>query len=249
MNTLKIKNYSVSIEDKQILKNVSLEVKSGEVHVIMGPNGTGKSTLLTSLMGHPLYSVESGEVYLNKANILEMPTDERSRAGLFLAFQTPTEIPGVKNVDILREVVTQKNKDSFMLFDFINEVEKATKELGLSKEFIFREANVGFSGGEKKRNEIVQMKVLKPKFALLDEIDSGLDVDALECVGKAVSTEVKENNLGVIIVTHYERILKYIKPDFVHVLLNGEIVKTGDSSLIEKINKEGYAWLNAESRE
>ena len=249
MNTLKIKNYSVSIEDKQILKNVSLEVKSGEVHVIMGPNGTGKSTLLTSLMGHPLYSIESGEVYLNKANILEMPTDERSRAGLFLAFQTPTEIPGVKNVDILREVVTQKNQDSFKLFDFINEVENATKELGLSKEFIFRDANVGFSGGEKKRNEIVQMKVLKPKFALLDEIDSGLDVDALECVGKAVSTEVKEHNLGVIIVTHYERILKYIKPDFVHVLLNGEIVKTGDSSLIEKINKEGYAWLNAESHE
>lgn len=249
MNTLKIKNYSVSIEDKQILKNVSLEVKSGEVHVIMGPNGTGKSTLLTSLMGHSLYSVQSGEVYLNKANILEMPTDERSRAGLFLAFQTPTEIPGVKNVDILREVVTQKNQDSFKLFDFINKVENATKELGLSKEFIFREANVGFSGGEKKRNEIVQMKVLKPKFALLDEIDSGLDVDALECVGETVSTEVKENNLGVIIVTHYERILKYIKPDFVHVLLNGEIVKTGDSSLIEKINKEGYAWLNAESHE
>lgn len=248
MNTLKIKNYSVSIEDKQILKNISLEVKSGEVHVIMGPNGTGKSTLLTSLMGHPLYTVESGEVYLNQQNILEMPTDERSRYGLFLAFQTPTEIPGVKNVDILREVVLQKTQKDFKLFDFINEVEKATQELGLSKEFVFREANVGFSGGEKKRNEIIQLKVLKPKFALLDEIDSGLDVDALECVGKAILKEVKTNNLGVIIVTHYERILKYIKPNFVHILLNGKIVKTGDATLIEKINKEGYAWLNAEHK-
>ncbi len=248
MNTLKIKNYSVSIEDKKILKNISLEVKSGEVHVIMGPNGTGKSTLLTSLMGHPLYTVESGEVYLNQQNILEMPTDERSRSGLFLAFQTPTEIPGVKNVDILREVVLQKAQNNFKLFDFINEVEKATQELGLSKEFVFREANVGFSGGEKKRNEIIQLKVLKPKFALLDEIDSGLDVDALECVGKAVLEEVKTNNLGVIIVTHYERILKHIKPDFVHVLLNGKIVKTGDAAIIEKINKEGYAWLNAEHK-
>ncbi len=248
MNTLKIKNYSVLIEDKQILKNISLEVKSGEVHVIMGPNGTGKSTLLTSLMGHPLYTVESGEVYLNQQNILEMSTDERSRFGLFLAFQTPTEIPGVKNVDILREVVLQKTQKDFKLFDFINEVEKATQELGLSKEFVFREANVGFSGGEKKRNEIIQLKVLKPKFALLDEIDSGLDVDALECVGKAVLEEVKTNNLSVIIVTHYERILKHIKPDFVHVLLNGKIVKTGDATLIEKINKEGYAWLNAEHK-
>ena len=248
MNTLKIKNYSVSIEDKQILKNISLEVKSGEVHVIMGPNGTGKSTLLTSLMGHPLYTVESGEVYLNQQNILEMPTYERSRSGLFLAFQTPTEIPGVKNVDILREVVLQKTQNDFKLFDFINEVEKATQELGLSKEFVFREANVGFSGGEKKRNEIIQLKVLKPKFALLDEIDSGLDVDALECVGKAVLEEVKTNNLGVIIVTHYERILKHIRPDFVHVLLNGKIVKTGDATLIEKINNEGYAWLNAEHK-
>ena len=248
MNTLKIKNYSVSIEDKQILKNISLEVKSGEVHVIMGRNGTGKSTLLTSLMGHPLYTVESGEVYLNQQNILEMPTDKRSRSGLFLAFQTPTEIPGVKNVDILREVVLQKTQKDFKLFDFIGEVEKATQELGLSKEFVFREANVGFSGGEKKRNEIIQLKVLKPKFALLDEIDSGLDVDALECVGKAVLEEVKTNNLGVIIVTHYERILKHIKPDFVHILLNGKIVKTGDATLIEKINKEGYTWLNAEHK-
>lgn len=246
MNTLKIKNYSVSIEDKQILKNISLEVKSGEVLVIMGPNGTGKSTLLTSLMGHPLYNVESGEVYLNQQNILEMPVDERSRSGLFLAFQTPTEIPGVKNVDILREVVLQKSQKDFKLFDFINDVENATQELGLNKEFVFREANVGFSGGEKKRNEIIQLKILKPKFALLDEIDSGLDVDALECVGKAILEEVKTNNLGIIIVTHYERILKYIKPDFVHILLNGKIVKTGDVTLIEKINKEGYAWLNAE---
>lgn len=246
MSTLTIKNLHVSIEDKQILKGVNLIVKSGEVHAIMGPNGTGKSTLASALMGHPKYEVTEGEVFLDDTNLLELEVDERARAGLFLAMQYPAEVPGVTNSDFMRSALKAKNDgQQIPLFEFIGKYEKAAKELKMREDLPHRYLNEGFSGGEKKRNEILQLKMLKPKFAVLDEIDSGLDIDALRVVGENVNSMVS-SSFGCILITHYQRILDHIKPTNVHIMIDGKIVLSGGQELIEKIDQNGYEWVKEE---
>lgn len=246
MSELAIKNLHVSIEDKEILKGVDLIVKSGEVHAIMGPNGTGKSTLASALMGHPNYEVTEGEVSLDGKDLLEMEVDERAREGLFLAMQYPSEVPGVTNSDFMRSALKAKNEGQQVpLFEFIGNYEKAAKELKMREDLPHRYLNEGFSGGEKKRNEILQLKMLNPKFAVLDEIDSGLDIDALRIVGENVNDMVNDN-FGCILITHYQRILDYIKPTYVHIMIDGKIVLTGGQELIEKIDANGYEWVKEE---
>lgn len=246
MSILSIKNLNVSIEDKEILKGVNLVVKSGEVHAIMGPNGTGKSTLASALMGHPKYVVTSGEVTLDGKDLLELEVDERAREGIFLAMQYPAEVPGVTNSDFMRSALKSINEGTQVpLFEFIGKYEKAAKELKMREDLPHRYLNEGFSGGEKKRNEILQLKMLKPKIAILDEIDSGLDIDALKVVGENVNDMVSEN-FGCILITHYQRILDYITPTFVHIMIDGKIVLTGGRELIEKIDKNGYEWVKEE---
>lgn len=246
MSELAIKNLHVSIEDKEILKGVDLIVKSGEVHAIMGPNGTGKSTLASALMGHPNYEVTEGEVSLDGKDLLEMEVDERAREGLFLAMQYPSEVPGVTNSDFMRSALKAKNEGQQVpLFEFIGNYEKAAKELKMREDLPHRYLNEGFSGGEKKRNEILQLKMLNPKFAVLDEIDSGLDIDALRIVGENVNDMVNDN-FGCILITHYQRILDYIKPTYVHIMIDGKIVLTGGQELIEKIDTNGYEWVREE---
>ncbi len=245
MAKLEIKNLHVGIEGKEILKGVNLIVNSGEVHAIMGPNGTGKSTLASALMGHPKYEVTQGEAYLDGKNLLEMEVDERARAGLFLAMQYPAEVPGVTNSDFMRQALKATSKKEVGLFEFALQYEKAVEDLQMREDLAHRYLNEGFSGGERKRNEILQLKVLKPKFAILDEIDSGLDVDALKIVGENVSSLINED-FGCILITHYQRILDHIKADFVHIMIDGVIVLSGGMELIEKIDKNGYMWIKDE---
>ncbi len=242
---LEVKDLYARVEEKEILKGVNLTIKTGEVHAIMGPNGTGKSTLSSVIMGQPKYDVTSGDILLDGKSILNMPVDERARLGLFLAYQYPAEVPGVTNSDFIRQALKAKNGEAVSLFKFIREYDKACEELKMPRDLPHRFLNDGFSGGEKKRNEILQMKMLKPKFAILDEIDSGLDVDALRIVGENVSSMVNEN-FGCLLITHYERLLDYIVPDYVHIMINGAIVKTGGKELIEKIDSEGYDWVKKE---
>ena len=244
MATLNINNLKVKIEDKEILKGVDLVVNTGEIHAIMGPNGTGKSTLASSLMGHPKYEVTDGTVTLDKEDILDMEVDERARAGLFLAMQYPSEVPGVTNSDFMREALKSVGKD-MSLIDFIMFYENNAEELKMRKDLPHRYLNEGFSGGERKRNEILQLKTLKPKIAILDEIDSGLDIDALRIVGENVNDMVNED-FGCILITHYQRILDYIKPTHVHIMIDGKIVLTGGMELIEKIDANGYEWVKEE---
>lgn len=239
MHKLEIINFGVKIEDKQILNNINLTIKAGEVHAIMGPNGTGKSTLASAIMGNPVYEITSGKVLLDGENILEMSVDERARAGLFLAMQNPIEVPGVTNSSFMREALSAKEGKRVNLIEFAIDYENKAKELEMREDLPHRYLNQGFSGGEKKRNEVLQLKVLKPKFALLDEIDSGLDVDALRIVGTNVS-EMVGPEMGVLLITHYQRILDYIKPDFVHVIIGGQIVKTGGREIIHEIEENGY---------
>jgi Fe-S cluster assembly ATP-binding protein len=246
MHILEIKNFSVKIENKQILNNVNLTIKSGEVHAIMGPNGTGKSTLASAIMGAPAYEVTSGEVLLDGVNILEMPVDERARLGLFLAMQNPVEVPGVTNSTFMREALSAKLGKRVNLIDFALDYEDKASELEMRPDLPHRYLNQGFSGGEKKRNEVLQLKVLKPKFAMLDEIDSGLDVDALRVVGTNISEMVP--GMGVLLITHYQRILDYIKPDFVHVIVGGTIVKTGGLEIIKEIETNGYQNFNGDDK-
>lgn len=243
MSILKIKNLKVQIDDKEILKGINLEVKQGEVHAIMGPNGTGKSTLAQSLMGHPSYTISQGQALLDETDLLQLPVDERARKGLFLAMQAPIEVPGVTNSDFMRQAINARRETPIDLFEFIIDYEENAEVLKMREDLPHRYLNQGFSGGERKRNEILQLMTLKPKFAILDEIDSGLDVDALKIVGETVSKQVKETNLGCILITHYQRLLDYIKPDFVHVIIDGKIAYTGGYEVIEKIDKEGYEWL------
>ncbi len=244
MEKLEIKNLHAKIDNKDILKGLNLEIKSGEVHAIMGPNGTGKSTLSSVIMGNPKYEVTDGDILLNNESIKDMKVDERARAGIFLAYQYPSEVSGVTNSDFVRQAaVACGNKES--VFKFAINYDKACADLKMNSEFSNRYLNEGFSGGEKKRNEILQMKMLKPKFAILDEIDSGLDVDALKLVGENVSNMVNEN-FGCLLITHYQRLLDYIKPDFVHIMINGKIVRTGGQELITKIDQEGYDWIKKE---
>ncbi len=247
MSTLIIKDLHVSVLDKTILNGVNMKINSGEVHAIMGPNGTGKSTLASAIMGHPAYKIDKGEVLLDGVNVLELEVNERAKAGLFLAMQYPGEVTGVTNSEFMRAALKAKNDGKAMpIFEFVKKYEKAIKDLHMNEEMAHRYLNEGFSGGEKKRNEILQLKMLKPKIALLDEIDSGLDIDALKIVGENVSKMVKEDNLGCILITHYERILDYITPTFVHIMVDGKIVLTGKRELVKKIEEHGYEWIKDE---
>jgi Fe-S cluster assembly ATP-binding protein len=243
----KIQGLRANVQNKEILKGIDLEIKGGEVHAIMGPNGTGKSTLASVLMGHPAYEVTDGSVTLNGEDVLEMETDERARAGMFLAMQYPSEITGVTNADFLRSALNARRGEGneISLMKFIRRMEACMKELEIDPQFMHRYLNEGFSGGEKKRNEILQMKMLEPKLCILDEIDSGLDIDALRIVSDAVNS-MRDGERGFLIITHYQRLLNYIKPDFVHVMMQGRIVKSGGPELAERLEQEGYDWIKEE---
>ena len=251
MKTLEIKNLHASVEGKEILKGLNLTMKTGEVHAIMGPNGTGKSTLASTIMGHYKYTVTDGEINLidesEVLNVLDMTVDERSRKGIFLAMQYPNEISGVTNSDFIKTAMQARLEEGkhISLFKFIKEFDKAVSDLKMREDLPHRYLNEGFSGGEKKRNEILQMKMLKPNFAILDEIDSGLDVDALRIVGENINN-MKSENFGALVITHYQRLLDYIDVDYVHIMINGQIVRTGGKELITKIDNEGYEWIKAE---
>lgn len=247
MSTLEIKNLHASVlpiedggEPTPILKGVNLTIKSGETHAVMGPNGSGKSTLAYTLGGHPRYEVTDGEVLLDGVNLLDLEVDERARAGLFLAMQYPTEVPGVSSSNFIRTAVTHVRGEAPKLRDWVKELNTARDNLQIDASFGDRSINEGFSGGEKKRHEVLQLDLLKPKFAVLDETDSGLDVDALRIVSEGVNSYQEETNGGILLITHYKRILNYIKPDFVHVFNNGQIVTTGGSELADKLEADGY---------
>ena len=249
-STLEIKDLHVSIEDKEILKGVNLTINTGEIHAVMGPNGTGKSTLSAAIMGHPAYTVTQGEVLLDGVNVLELEVDERAKAGLFLAMQYPSEITGVTNADFMRSAINAKREEGkeINLMQFIKKLDKEMEFLDMDPNMAQRYLNEGFSGGEKKRNEILQLMMLQPKFAILDEIDSGLDIDALKVVSKGIN-EMRGDEFGSLIITHYQRLLNYITPDFVHVMYNGKIVKTGGEELAQRLENEGYEWLKEEFSE
>lgn len=239
MNILKIDNLTAKVNNKVILNDFNLEIKSGEIHAIMGPNGTGKSTLTKVIMGDPNYEIVKGDIYFNDTKINDLKVDERARLGIFLGMQMPMEIEGVSNADFLRTALRAKD-ENFKLFNFIKSLDKEVENLKMDPEMIHRGINEGFSGGERKKNEILQMHILKPKIVMLDEIDSGLDVDSLKIVGNSVMDYFKEESPAVLLVTHYQRLLDYIKPDFVHVMENGKIIKSGDASLVKIIEEEGY---------
>ena len=246
MPTLEIRNLHVKVEDKEILKGVDLTVNSGETHALMGPNGNGKSTLLLTIMGHPKYTVTEGSITFDGKDVLAMSVDERSKAGLFIAMQHPQEVPGVTNSDFLKAAVNAHRDTPIRLFEFIRLLDKTIEDVQMDSSIAHRFLNEGFSGGEKKRNEIIQMKLLKPKLAMLDELDSGLDVDALKVVADNVNELAAAENMGMIIVSHYERFYDLIKPTHAHVLINGRIVISGDASLARKIDTDGYEWLYRE---
>ncbi|EGQ3402843.1 Fe-S cluster assembly ATPase SufC [Staphylococcus pseudintermedius] len=246
-STLEIKDLHVSIDDKEILKGVNLTINTGEIHAIMGPNGTGKSTLSSAIMGHPSYEVTQGEVLLDGVNVLELEVDERAKAGLFLAMQYPSEITGVTNADFMRSAINAQREEGneINLMQFIKKLDKQIDFLDMDKDMAQRYLNEGFSGGEKKRNEILQLMMLQPKFAILDEIDSGLDIDALKVVSKGIN-EMRGEEFGSLIITHYQRLLNYITPDHVHVMYNGIVVKSGGAELAKRLEEEGYEWVKEE---
>lgn len=243
MSKLIIKDLHVEIDGKEILKGVDLEVNANEIHALMGPNGHGKSTLLAAVMGHPRYEVTQGSILIDGEDVLEMSTAERSKAGLFLGMQYPQEVPGVLNSDFLRAAINAHRETPIDLFKFIKEMDKYTAELEMSPDLAHRYLNEGFSGGEKKRNEIMQMRLLNPKFALLDEIDSGLDIDALRIVGESIMKAQAESDLGLLVISHYGRFYDLVPPTHVNVLMGGKIVKSGTKELADRIDAEGYEWL------
>jgi len=249
MATLKITGLQVSVDDKPILKGVNLEIKAGEIHALMGPNGSGKSTLAYALAGHPKYEITGGTIEIDETNVTELDANERARVGMFLAFQYPVTIPGVRVADFLRHAVTnrrdpdRKEGENLMpMRDFRKELKEHMAELGMDTEFARRYLNDGFSGGEKKRMEILQMAMLQPKFAILDETDSGLDSDAVKVVSEGVN-RLSGPEMGVLIITHHERLLEFNKPQFTHVMLAGKIVETGDASLAAELHSNGYATI------
>ena len=252
MSTLEIKNLHVSVitdqGSKEILRGIDLTIRSGEIHAIMGPNGSGKSTLAYSIAGHPKYEVTEGEILLDGENVLEMSVDERARAGLFLAMQYPVEVPGVSVSNFLRTAKTAISGEAPKLREWVSDLKQAMGNLRMDPDFTERNVNEGFSGGEKKRHEILQLELLQPKIAILDETDSGLDVDALRVVSEGVNRAHKTNNLGVLLITHYTRILNYIKPDYVHVFVAGKLAEQGGAELAERLENEGYdRYLQAQS--
>jgi Fe-S cluster assembly ATP-binding protein len=242
---LEIKNLHVEVEGKKILKGVNLRVNRGEIHALMGRNGSGKSTLSYALMGHPRYTVTAGEVIYNGKDLLDMPVDERARSGMYLAFQYPVAIPGVSVSNFLRASVKARRGVDVPVKDFRKELKAQMAKLGIADDFLSRYVNEGFSGGEKKRLEILQMAVLKPELALLDETDSGLDIDALKTVAEGIQSFSSPDN-AMVLITHYQRMLNYITPNFVHVMHAGEIVKSGGSELAKQLEEKGYDWITKE---
>jgi Fe-S cluster assembly ATP-binding protein len=251
-NVLDIKNLHVAIEGKEILKGVDLTIKQGEVHALMGPNGSGKSTLSYALMGHPNYEITEGTATLGGVDLLGLEADERAKAGLFLAFQYPTSIPGVSVANFLRHAVTnvrnpdrKEGEELIPMREFRKELRASMDELGVDPDFARRYLNEGFSGGEKKRAEVLQLAMLRPAFAILDETDSGLDIDAVRIVSEGVNRVAERQGTGVLVITHYQRILTYIKPQFVHILFGGRIVENGGPELVDQLEREGYDWVRA----
>ncbi len=242
---LVVKDLHVSVDGTQILKGINLEVKEGEVNTIMGPNGSGKSTLAYALMGHPKYTIDKGEILINGVNVVDMPADERAKKGLFLSFQYPQEISGVTVSNFLRTALNSIRGEKISVMDFKKLLEEKLDLLKMDHAFGKRYLNEGFSGGEKKKAEILQLAVLQPKFAILDETDSGTDVDALKIISNGINLVAKAQKMGVLLITHYDRILQYIKTDYVHVLVDGKIVKTGGPELAKHVEKEGYTALKA----
>jgi len=236
---LKIENLHASVESTPIIKGVNLEINPGEVHAIMGPNGSGKSTLANVLMGNPVYEIKEGKITFSGEDITEEPVDNRAKKGMFLAFQYPESIPGVTIVNMLKTALTNIEETEYTTVELRLKVAEAMKDLGLSPDFVDRYLNDGFSGGERKRNEILQLAVLNPKLAILDETDSGLDVDGLRIVGEGISN-LRTPDRAYLVVTHYQRLLEYVEPDYVHVFVDGNIVETGGVELSEKLEKEGY---------
>ena len=243
---LEIRNLKAAINNVEILKDLNLTVNRGEIHAIMGPNGSGKSTFSKVIAGHPAYQVLSGDIFFKNQNILNLEPDERSHLGIFLAFQYPIEIPGVSNEDFLRLAYNSKlksnNKNEIDPIEFLSVIDEKLKIIDMSSTFLSRNVNEGFSGGEKKRNEILQMALLDPELAILDETDSGLDIDALKIISKGINNFMNKNK-AIILITHYQRLLDYVKPDYIHVMQDGKIIKTGNAQLAEELEKKGYEWL------
>lgn len=244
MSVLEIRDLHASVETEQgkteILRGANLTIRSGEIHAVMGPNGSGKSTLAYAIAGHPKYEITSGSITLDGDDLLSMPVDERARAGLFLAMQYPVEIPGVSNSNFLRTAKTAIDGEAPAIRTWLKDVRGAMAELRMDSSFADRNVNEGFSGGEKKRNEILQLQLLKPRFAILDETDSGLDVDALKVVAEGVNRAHEQTDVGILLITHYTRILRYIKPDFVHVFVAGQVAEQGGAELADRLEEEGY---------
>ncbi|MBW6442760.1 Fe-S cluster assembly ATPase SufC [Patescibacteria group bacterium] len=249
---LEIKNLSVACEEKIILDNLNLKIETGKIHVIMGPNGSGKTTLAKVLMGHPKYKIIHGEILLYNKSIIGLSPEELAKKGVFLSFQTPLEIPGITLSNFIRKAYNSIKEKKFSVLEFRELLEKKAKEIDLKREFLDYHINKGFSGGEKKKSEILQMLVLNPSIAILDETDSGLDIDSLKSVSKGILNFIKENssneNKSILIITHYKRILEYLHPDKVSIMINGKIVMEGDESLIYQLEKKGYGWLKEESK-
>lgn len=241
MSELVIKNLHVSIEDTEILKGVNLTMNTGEIHAVMGPNGAGKSTLAAAIMGHPAYEVTEGEVLLDGEDLLELDVDERARAGMFLGVQYPSEIQGITNAEFIRTAINARRPedDQINIMEFINRLDEKMEVLEMDQDMAERFLNEGFSGGEKKRNEILQLLMIEPTFAILDEIDSGLDIDALRVVAEGINS-MRGEEFGALIITHYQRLLNYVEPDFVHIIIDGRVVKTGDKELAKRLEAEGY---------
>jgi Fe-S cluster assembly ATP-binding protein len=247
---LKIVNLHASVEGEEILKGIDMEINAGEIHAIMGPNGSGKSTLAKVIAGHPGYDVSEGEIWYEGENLLEMDPDERARKGVFMAFQYPVEVPGVSNATLMRESVNavrrERGGEELDPLEFDDFIREKLDLVEMDDKFLDRSVNAGFSGGEKKRNEILQLAAMDPKLALLDETDSGLDIDALRIVAKGINT-IKNDEKAILLVTHYQRILNYIQPDYVHVLVKGRIVKSGTKELAHELEDQGYDWLSEET--